>query len=194
MSMTVHVTTHCTDLQVLKEAPDEMGIRSRHDQKTSRSRRAELTADIDGRKVAFVRNNDGCLEMVGDRDWSAMRDTALHREIPVAVVCREPLTQLGLCPIVAIGPAGSIRTKVEPPAKPDRPDLKWFVNTMEDLGDFAIDSIDPELAPLRKIDALLGHLDAMPEHERLHTALEQACKAAHEFLRDQAAGKAAKGG
>jgi len=81
MSMTVHVTTHCTDLQVLKEALDEMGIRSHQGRQTSRARRAELTADIEGRKVAFVRNKDGCLEMIGDQDWSAMRDTGLHREI-----------------------------------------------------------------------------------------------------------------
>lgn len=116
-------------------------------------------------------------------DARRFRLAALHREVPVAVVCREPLTQLGLCPIVAIGASGSIRTKVEPPADRDKPDMAWFAATLDDLGDFAVSRMDPELAPERKVDALLGHLDAIPEHEGLHAALERACREALETQR-----------
>ena len=112
-------------------------------------------------------------------DARRFRLEALHREIPVAVLCREPITQLKQCPIVAIGPAGSIRTKIDPPKNLKKPSLAWFADAMSTLGDFALESIDPEMAPLRYLDALLDALDTLPEHEALHQALEQACKNAH---------------
>ncbi|UCD73863.1 MAG: hypothetical protein JSV91_08690 [Phycisphaerales bacterium] len=149
---------------------------------------------LDGEVTEDMKIDPGCYlvqpPLVG-ADARRFRLSALHREIPVAVVCREPLTQLGLCPIVTIAPAGSIRAKIEPPKNPKRPDRAWFVMAMEELGNFAIDSIDPELAPDRRVDAVLSHLDGIPEHEGLHRYLEQACRAAQEASRAASSGESA---
>jgi hypothetical protein len=110
-------------------------------------------------------------------DARRLRVTALSQEIPVAVICREPLTQLGQTPIVAIGQT-TIRTKVDPPAKTDRPDLAWFIAAMEALGDAAIASVDTGIEAERQVDSLVACLDAHPDHEKLHQALAEACRRA----------------
>ena len=48
-------------------------------------------------------------------DARRFRLIALENEIPIAVVCREPLTQLQLCPIVALCGNVVVRTKFDPP-------------------------------------------------------------------------------
>jgi hypothetical protein len=112
-------------------------------------------------------------------DARRLRLAALNREIPIAVICREPLTQLKLQPIVAISPGVTLRSKVDAPKPYDKPDLTWFVEAMEALGDDAIDGLDPALTDIKRIDALLDRLDAIPEHEELHQVLEAACRDAH---------------
>ena len=69
-----------------------------------------------------------------------------------------------------------MRTKIDPPADPEAPDLEWFANAMEELGDFAIESLDPALTTIRRLDALIGRLEAIPLHENLHQALEATCR------------------
>lgn len=113
-----------------------------------------------------------------------LRLAALHAEIPVAVVCREPDTMLKFCPIVAISPGNSLRTKIDPPADPDHPDMAWFVGAMEALGDAAIEDMDMGKAVEKRVEYLMGCLDATPEHERLHQALAQTCQEAARNLAD----------
>ncbi|MBT8484541.1 MAG: hypothetical protein HKO59_11020 [Phycisphaerales bacterium] len=117
-------------------------------------------------------------------DARRLRLAALHQEVPVAVVCREPLTDLKLCPIVAIGPGVTVRTKVKPPKKPDAPTMAWFTMALETLGDFAIETIDPGVAALKRLDILIARLDAIPDHEGLHHAVAEACAAAEAEARD----------
>jgi hypothetical protein len=57
-------------------------------------------------------------------------------------------------------------------------DQAWLMEAMEELGDASLRAIDPELEIVRRIDTLLMYLDALPEHEGLHIALEEACRAA----------------
>jgi hypothetical protein len=111
-------------------------------------------------------------------DARAFRLAAHAAEAPVAVICREPLTQMGLCPIVAISPGGTVRCKIRPPKAPDNPDLAWFADAMEQLGEHAIDMLDPEMPTLKRLDTLLARLDAVPEHEELHQALAETCRVA----------------
>lgn len=111
-------------------------------------------------------------------DARRLRLQALESEIPVAVVCREPRTRMGLCPIVAICPGVTLRTKIDPPSDPEAPDLEWFVDAMQAIGDHAIDSLDPALAPIKRLDELLLRLEAVPDHEGMHLALEEACRLA----------------
>jgi hypothetical protein len=109
-------------------------------------------------------------------DARRLRMLALQHEVPAVVLCREPKTRLGQWPIVALGAGATVRVKVQPPARSRKPDIEWFVETMRELGDSAIESLDPALEPDRRVDALLARLDAVPEHEDLHQALQEACR------------------
>lgn len=112
-------------------------------------------------------------------DARRLRLAALSQEVPVAVLCYEPLTKTKLLPVVAVGSASIIRTKVPPPQNAAKPDLVWYAAAMSELGDSAIANLDAELAITRRIDALLEALNAIPEHENLHRALHAACLEAH---------------
>ena len=48
-------------------------------------------------------------------DGRILREEATRREIPVVIIVREPTTQAGLWPIVAVGPV-TVRTRIAPPA------------------------------------------------------------------------------
>ena len=124
-------------------------------------------------------------------DARRFRLAAFALEVPVAVICHEPITQSGLCPLVALSGNVVVRTKIDPPADPDRPDLPWLLDAMQALGDWAIESMDTQLAPERYIDELLSRIDAIPEHNGLHECLEEACR--HEAEAAAAAAQPAAG-
>ena len=46
---------------------------------------------------------------------------------------------------------------------------------MEQLGDGAIDTIDPDADPVNKVDSLLAFLDSVPDHQRMHDMLAENC-------------------
>ena len=121
-------------------------------------------------------------------DGRRFRLAAFALEVPVAVVCHEPITQLGLCPLVALSGNVVVRTKIDPPADPDHPDLPWLLEAMQALGDWAIESMDTQLAPERYIDELLSRIDAIPEHDGLHECLVEACRREAEAAAAQPAG------
>jgi len=127
-----------------------------------------------------IRVETGCYlvqpPLVG-ADARRLRLAALEQEVPAAILCREPVTKLKLCPIVAIGQV-TIRTKVDPPTPWERPSLEWLAAALESLGDAAIETLDMRCDPIRLVDAILARLDALPDHEKLHQALADACKAA----------------
>ena len=109
---------------------------------------------------------------------------AIEQELPVAVLCREPLTQLGFQPVVSIGRI-TIRTKVDPPENPSNPDLEWFKYALDELGEAAIESIDTGTDVVKQVDALLDCIATIPEHARLHDALEETCRLAADAMRNQ---------
>jgi hypothetical protein len=133
---------------------------------------APLPADFDIQPVCYLVQPP----LVG-ADARRLRLLALEREIPAMVLCREPRTQLGLCPIVAIGQV-TIRTRIVPPKIWDKPTLAWYVDACEQLGDAAIETLDRMADTARQVDGLLERLDAWPDHENLHQALAEACKEA----------------
>ena len=110
-------------------------------------------------------------------DARRFRLAALQREVPVAVICREPLTQLKLQPIVAIGAGSTVRTKVKPPKSVEAPSLAWFLDVMEAIGDWAMEMIDTGQELTKQIDTLLERLDVVPDHEKLHQKLAELCRA-----------------
>ncbi len=121
-------------------------------------------------------------------DGRRFRLAAFALDVSVAVVCCEPITQLGLCPLVALSGNVVVRTKIDPPADPDHPDLPWLLDAIQALGDWAIESMDTQLAPQRYIDELLSRIDAIPEHDGLHECLEAACRHEAEAAAAQLAG------
>ncbi|MCZ6834346.1 MAG: hypothetical protein O7G85_01095 [Planctomycetota bacterium] len=122
-------------------------------------------------------------------DGRRLRLAGLHREIPVAVVCHEPVTQLGLIPIVSTIPGKSYRVKVRPPADRDNPDMAWFASAIEELGDAALQIIDPARPAERRIETLMEMLDAIPEHEKIHQVLADTCRELmHENAEDASSG------
>jgi len=158
------------------------------------ARRQRMQAALDSKKLVIVdepTTEERKIEpkcyliqppLVG-ADARRMRLLALEREIPAMFLCREPKSQLGLCPIVAIGQV-TVRTRIDPPKKWDKPDLAWFVAACEQLGDAAIETLDRTAEPARQVDALLERLDAVPDHEKLHQALAEVCKEAARYYGD----------
>lgn len=121
-------------------------------------------------------------------DARRLRMAGFEQNVPVVVLCREPLTQVKLLPIVALGPGATVRTKVRPPKNMNVPDMSWFTQALDALGTFAVETLDPALTAERRVDALIDRLDAVPEHEGLHHALQQACMdAQQEYDRTKAA-------
>lgn len=127
-------------------------------------------------------------------DGRLLREEADRKKVPVIVVVREPTTRAGLWPVVAIGPV-TIRTRVPQPdlaaAKPKRsrraestggdpaaglPDPEWFIRAGEAIGDAAIAQVADETVPSVRVQALFDRLQANPDHEKLHQALEAACR------------------
>jgi len=108
-------------------------------------------------------------------DARRLRLLAVAREVPVVALCREPTTQTGLIPIVAIGPVGAVRVRVAAPDDQSRPTAGWFRDALLQLGDAAAERIDPSMAPVRRLDLLLGLLDTVPEDDGLHRVAIETC-------------------
>lgn len=131
-------------------------------------------------------------------DARLFRDAAWAREIPVFVLCREPMTRDGLWPVVGVGERVA-RVRIDPPPaavrwaessgvpRPVCGDLltgpispEWFAAAAEALGDRAIAEADalaePGDPPAWRVDDLLDYLWACPEHEKLLQALAAACR------------------
>jgi hypothetical protein len=152
------------------------------------ARRQRMQAAYDSKKVVILDATPGadfalapqCYllqpPLVG-ADARRLRLLALEREVPAIFLCREPRTQLGLCPVVAIGQV-TIRTRIDSPRTWEKPTLAWFIDACEQLGDAAIETLDLGAEPAKQVDALLERLDAFPDHEKLHQVLAATCKAA----------------
>lgn len=165
------------------------------------ARRQKRDTALDAGPVALVAHphdmpsplRPGCYlvrpPMVG-RDGAAVRESLDRRGVPACVLTREPLTRAGRWPIVAAGPM-VVRVQVDPPwpvervetspAKDDEtrlPPAPWFASASEALGDAAIAALDLTDHPHHVVDDLLDFLSAHPEHEKLHQALEAACRRA----------------
>lgn len=127
-----------------------------------------------------------------------IRESADAKSVPVLLLCREPMTRAGKWPIAAVTKGGlidtvTIRVQVAPPAgvvathdqpgagptrdtSTDVPDVRWFEATAEALGDAAIARVNTTIPASWRVDELMLYLDAIPEHEKLHQRLAEACR------------------
>ncbi len=160
----------------------------------SRRQRAQLAADVTG--IKWIEGEISEDHKVGPgmhmlqpplvgADARRIRLTALRREVPTLILCREPSTRAGLVPIVAIG-LMTVRARIEPPEKPLKPSKQWFLAAIEQLGDEAIGMIDTGMDAVRQVDFAVSLLDSVPEHEELHTTLMRLCAQAEVEMRDHA--------
>lgn len=79
----------------------------------------------------------------------------------------------------ADSPATTTAAGTLPPAAAmPTPSVEWMVRASELLGDTAIDEIDPTRPAYARVEELLLCVQALPEHEKLHQALIEACKEA----------------
>lgn len=130
-----------------------------------------------------------------------VRELAEARSIPAMVLCREPMTRSGKWPIAAVTKGGlvdtvTIRVQVAPPAgvqathdQPNStitrdtntsvPTPEWFQAASEALGDAAIARVKPDLPASWRVDELMVYLESIPDHEKLHQRLAEACRDAH---------------
>lgn len=114
-----------------------------------------------------------CPPFVG-MDAVQLRERSLKERVPMLVVAREPTTRAGAWPLVAVGPR-VFRVKAKPPRSLTP---GWFVDAVEALAEEAINAVDPALPAWERVDDLMDALLAVPESERAHQALEQACQEA----------------
>jgi len=114
-----------------------------------------------------------CPPCVG-MDGRNLRDRSLDERVPMLIVTREPLTMSGVWPLVAVGPR-IVRIK----AKPSK-DLTpgWFVDATEALADEILVSVNNEDPAWERVDDLMEALSSVPDSEKLHQALRDACRCA----------------
>lgn len=112
-------------------------------------------------------------------DARRLRLIALSKEIPALIMCREPTTQLGLCPVVLVGRGCTVRVKVTPPSNPDKPDAQWLLSALEALGEAAAEMVNPDAVPTRRVEHLLTLVETVPEAMELYDVLAAACLDAH---------------
>ncbi|MAY73783.1 MAG: hypothetical protein CMJ31_03490 [Phycisphaerae bacterium] len=125
--------------------------------------------------------------MIG-ADARSLRLAGERTKTPAFVLTREPLTLKGRWPVVGVGRV-VVRTQVDPPVELERdpirvsrdrymgdppPTLEWFEDAAEALGDAAIASVAADLHPWWRVEELVEKLEACPDHEKLHQALEAA--------------------
>jgi hypothetical protein len=111
------------------------------------------------------------------RDASLIEHALKNRGYSVIVLCREPSTKLGLCPIVSLGSGVTVRTQVEGPKNPEKPSCSWFDGVVQEFGAYVVGNIDENATHQRQLDNLLAHLSAIPSHGEAYRIAMKLCSA-----------------
>ena len=109
------------------------------------------------------------------RDAATLQESLDEKGLAAVVLCREPVTQLGLCPVVTLGATTIVRACVEEPSNPNKPTAEWFDSAVDELGRTVVDKADTLETLDRKLDYLIGHLGAVPCCERLYDVIITIC-------------------
>lgn len=110
-------------------------------------------------------------------DARRLRLAGLQFEVPVLAVCREPETQMGTVPIVAIG-ATTVRAYVDPPGESEDDLFAWVIDAQVMLGNAALETAHDEPGSSQRIEDLRAALDSVPDHEGLQQALAETLRTA----------------
>jgi len=109
------------------------------------------------------------------RDASILDHALKSKGISAIVLCREPTTQLKLCPIVALGSGVTIRVQIDEPDNPEKPLCGWFDNAVESLGAAVLSKLDTETSFSRQLNFLLVHISAVPSCVDVYQAAIKLC-------------------
>ena len=141
----------------------------------SEARLSRAKAAHNGKRVQLVQSNEE-VELANERGRylvqpplvarnAALLDNALKsRGISGVVLCREPKTSLGLCPVVALGSGVTVRVQVEEPKNSCKPTCAWFDHAIEELGNHVLERLDQNSSIQRQLDYLLAHFSAIPTY------------------------------
>lgn len=110
------------------------------------------------------------------RDAGIISSSLHANNISAIVLCREPSTSLGLCPIVSLGSGVMVRVQIEGPAKAEKPTCAWFDHAINELGDHVLSKLNKQSTPLRQLDYVLAHIPAVPTHVGLYKAAIVLCQ------------------
>ena len=109
------------------------------------------------------------------RDAALLEGSLRSRGYSSVVGCREPVTGLGCCPIVALGSGVTVRVQVEEPKNPKKPTCAWFAPALEELGHHVIESMNLESPTLRQLDYLIAHFSAIPTYTHAYRLAIEIC-------------------
>jgi hypothetical protein len=110
------------------------------------------------------------------RDAGILSNTLHANGISAVVLCREPSTSLGLCPIVSLGSGVMVRVQIEEPANAEKPTCAWFDHAIDELGDHVLSKMNTDSKLVRQLDYVLAHIPAVPTHVGLYKAAIVLCQ------------------
>ena len=153
-----------------------------------RARQACSNAAHNGEKVQVIESMEcaGSIRSGGrflvrpplvGRDASLIEHALKNKGYSVIVLCREPVTKLGFCPIVSLGSGVTVRTQVEEPKNPEKPSCGWFDGVVQEFGAYVVGKIDESATHQRQLDNLLAHLSAVPSHGEAYRVAIKLCGA-----------------
>jgi len=117
------------------------------------------------------------------RDAALLENRLKSASVSSVVVCREPVTSLGFCPVVALGSGVIVRVHVEEPKNPKKPTCAWFDHAVEELGDHVLEQLNQDSPIQRQLDYLLAHFSAVPTYQRAyHRAIDLCNTLSHESV------------
>ncbi len=111
------------------------------------------------------------------RDAALLEGSLRARGFSGVVACREPITSLGYCPIVALGSGVTVRVQVEEPKNPNKPACAWFDHVLEELGHHVVESIKLDSPKVRQLDYLVAHFSAIPTYTQAYRLAIELCRA-----------------
>ena len=153
-----------------------------------KAQKDRVKSSKNGRRVQIIDDHQACERVSKDgrilvrpplvgRDAANLQESLDKRGYSTVILCREPRTQVGLCPIVTLGATTTVRSQVEEPKNIDAPTAEWFDFAVGELGRTVVERVDTLATNDRKLDYLIGHLNAVPSCDKLYCAIVDICNA-----------------
>ena len=110
------------------------------------------------------------------KDASLIRQDLKEKGLPSIILCREPKTKRGLCPVVSLGSGVIIRVQIEEPKDIEHPTCAWFDRAIDALGLQVISLAEKQDNVLRRLDFLVAHMPAVPSYRPIYIKARSLCQ------------------